>query len=81
MYIDQKYTAWKRYYFPDNIEVTEFEDEEQVNNFINENMISCENVDDTECDMGLDENSYEPTIEVYNDDGDLIWDNANGKNI
>lgn len=77
MYIDVKFTGWKRFYFPKDIKIPNFSSEDEVNEFINDNMTECEALYDTEEDMLVTENSDNSTIEVYDDCDDMIWYNGN----
>lgn len=76
MYIDQKFTCWKRFYFPNNIEIPEFKSENEVEEFIFNNVIECEILDDIETDLAPYQNNMESTLEVYDNNDDLIWKNG-----
>ena len=77
MYIDVKFTGWKRFYFPENIEIPKFSNDIEINEFINDNMTDCETLYETEEDMLVTENFDDSTIEVYDDCNNIIWQNGN----
>lgn len=77
MYIDKKFTGWCRFYFPADLEIPEFESEKEVEEFINDYFIECENLYDTEEYMSVVNNDGNRTIEVYTDDNEIVWKNGN----
>ena len=77
MYIDVKFTGWKRFYFPENIEIPKFSNDIEINEFINDNMTDCETLYETEEDMLVTENFDDSTIEVYDDCNNIIYQNGN----
>ena len=76
MYIDVKFTGWKRFYFPENIEIPKFSNDIEINEFINDNMTDCETLYETEEDMLVTENFDDSTIEVYDDCNNIIYQNG-----
>ena len=76
MHIDVKFTSWKRFYFPDNIEIPEFKSENEVEEFIADNMTECENLFGCEYDMTVEGNDGESTVEVWDDNDEIIWENG-----
>ena len=77
MYIDKKFSGWCRFYFPDDIDIPEFKNEDDVEEFINDHMLECENLYDTEEYMSPKDNFGEATIEVWDNDDNIIWENGN----
>lgn len=79
-YIDVKHTIWGRYNIPDSINLEEFK--EELNNCLNSEQDSliqekCPNFEyliDTSDYMVPSENQA-PTIELYNDNNECIWEN------
>lgn len=77
MYIDKKYTGWCRFYFPKNINIPEFKSENEVEEFIDNHMVECENLYDTECFLDPQDNEGFATIEVSDNNANIIWKNGN----
>ena len=77
MYIDKKFTAWFRYYFPSDLKTPEFTSEKEVYDFIDEYSIECEPLYDCESEMSVSDNNGDSTIEVINNDCKVIWKNGN----
>jgi hypothetical protein len=72
-YIDIKHTMWRRYYF----------DEKLLKNGIDRNLIDelvvhnseVEDLLETYEEMTTEENDNQPTQELFNNKGELIWSN------
>ena len=77
MYIDKKFTAWFRYYFPSDLKTPEFTSEKEVDDFIDKYTIECETLYDCQSEMSVSDNNGYSTIEVSNNDGEVIWRNGN----
>lgn len=77
MYIDKKVTAWKRFYFPNDIEVPDFSNDNEINVFIDENIESCEDLQMDFDEMTVHQNGGFSTIEVFDDNNSIIYQNGN----
>lgn len=74
-YIDIKQTVWERYEIPDDMEIPEFSNAGEVDDFIVDNDITSDILFETMVDMTIAENLGCSTVEVYDDNGDLIFSN------
>lgn len=78
-YVDRKYTAWERSFFSGT--------EEEFKEFIEDLKSDDSYTSDTgfkECEwlsegydpIPVEENYGSPTVEIYDEEGNLIWDNT-----
>lgn len=74
-YIDKKVTIWERYEIPEDIELIDFSDEDDVNGFIHEHFLCSELLLETDYPLTVEENGGASTVEVYDDFGELIYNN------
>lgn len=79
-HIDYKMTVWGRVHFKDNTDmdmVTHIIDVDGLGAIFDEDLgfVEQETLFETEEEMTPEENGWNATIEVFNHDGDLIWDN------
>ncbi len=74
-YIDIKKIVWERFEIEDDIIVPEFSTEDEVEEFISDNNLYGEFLYDTVTDMTIDQNEGASTIEVYDDQGELVFNN------
>ena len=74
-YIDIKYTHWERVEIPDDVIVPEFSNTSEVYNFIEQYDLESYILEETIFEMSLKENGNESTVEVYDDEGDLVFNN------
>ena len=86
-YVDYKATIWGRLTFSDDADMNKVI--EKLNSGHLPGEIACEEelkfrafhfLDDTEEHMTPEENNGRHTIEVYDDDNEMIWDNVNHYN-
>jgi len=86
-YVDYKATIWGRLTFSDDADMNKVI--EKLNDGLLPAEIACEEelkfrtfhfLDDTEEHMTPEENNGCHTIEVYDDDNKMIWDNVNHYN-
>lgn len=85
MYIDSKYTIWERRYFNEKateskvLEILQKNRRELKRGItpveLEEMIVKNDIILDTQEPMTTHENHREATIEVYNDEQELIWDN------
>jgi len=88
MYIDYKKTTWERIHISEsdktNEEIIEFVKANQQNNTTLWDFLDDEPVIEQLCEsdefMTTEGNGGQKTIEVYDDDDSLIWDNVDEKN-
>lgn len=84
MYIDFKVTAWERVEIPEEIEQEvlekiqngEIKSANEVFEKCQHDELNCEMLLDTSLQMKIEENDFNSTIEVFNDDSALIWKNG-----
>lgn len=84
-YYDKKHTIWERTYLPDNIDIKQVKEELSRTGSVNsieviEKEIEYELLYDTMEEMCPEENGGEATIELFEDDGNVlggkvIWSN------
>jgi hypothetical protein len=84
-YYDKKHTIWEKTYLPDNIDIEQVKEELNRTDSVNsikkiENKIEYEILYDTMEGMVPEDNGGETTIELFEDDGNVlrgkvIWSN------
>ena len=85
-----KVTVWKEVELPEDLSEKEAIDilkrDNSVNGFFDDEfyerykyILEYNDIPETEEDMTIEENNDQATLELRNDDGDVIWDNLNGK--
>lgn len=80
MYVDIKQTMWRRFYIDEEAPIIEdINNEDEVMRYIEDYCYDSETLYETIEDLQIKENNGEATIEVYDDNGDIIWDNVNYK--
>lgn len=87
MYIDSKYTIWERRYLNENATESKVLEILQKNRKdlkrgvtpveLEEMICGNDTIYDTQEPMTVHENHRDATIELYNDEQQLIWDNSN----
>ena len=83
MYVDIKQTMWRRFYIDEEapeLKSLDVVTENKIMQHINDYCYDSEILYDTIEDMTADENYGEPTVELYDDDNNLLWNNVNGEN-
>jgi len=74
-YIDIKRTIWERFDIPDDVIVPEFSNNNEVDEFISDYNLYGDFLLETTADMHVEDNGGCSTIEVYDDFGELIYNN------
>lgn len=74
-YIDIKRTVWERFEIPEELDIPEFSNTWEIDEFISDNDIEGDFLIETTVDMTVEENNGSSTVEVYDDNGDLIFSN------
>lgn len=86
-HIDVKCTVWNRYQLPDDFDIEKAKEllkqgasvetviDELTDGQFGDNGLEYETLHDTECDMTPIQNEGAATIEFYNDEDELIYDN------
>jgi hypothetical protein len=82
-YLDTKITTWMRTDF--EIEANSLEEAKQkaieFHNESNTSSIAWEENMDTQEPMSVEENGGEPTEELFDENGNCIWDNSENKTL
>ena len=81
-YIDIKETIWRRYKYTNNVDIDNLIEKIKNDDIIcigDEGFIKQELMLDTVEDLTVEENDGEATIELYDDNDWLVYDNKNGK--
>lgn len=84
MYIDYKITNWQRVHIPDDANKTQEEiiemvkNAQQGNNWLWDEIEPEPSFEDLMCEEFIHpiDNNNQSTIEIYNEDGGLLWDNS-----
>lgn len=80
-YVDEKVTIWRRTWYSSDDEKSQeklIESVQGINHdFTNSNMEDSEVLYETEELMSLQDNGGQSTIEVFTEDGKMIWSNGN----
>lgn len=74
-YIDKKEIVWVRYYLEDDVNLEDVNTTDAVLSLIDE-CYDSEVLDDTFSDLTVENNDGAATVELYDDDGFLIFDNG-----
>ena len=83
VYVDIKQTMWRRFYIDEEapeLKSLDVVTENEIMQHINDYCYDSETLYETIEDMTADENYGEPTVELYDDDNNLLWNNVNGEN-
>lgn len=75
-HIDIKQTIWSRFTFSDDVDLSIIKSLEDVEKVINNGYDEFEDLAETASDMSVEENNGFSTIEVFNDEEELIWKNG-----
>ena len=79
-YVDEKVTIWRRTWYSSDDKNSQEKLIESVkgisNDFTNSNMEDSEVLYETEELMSLEDNDGQSTIEVFTEDGKMIWSNG-----
>lgn len=78
-YIDKKITIWERYFLPEDTDLSDVTTEEDAEQLIIDNLTDYELLLETSEDLSVEKNDGAPTIEVYDDDGFIVFENINKK--
>lgn len=68
-YIDVKCTIWRRFFIDDSEDAVEIAKKHEYSEF------DSDLIDDTEEEMTPEENDNQSTIEVFDEDDNLLWSN------
>lgn len=71
-YVDIKMTIWERYFYEEGCDIKDI-----ISNPMSDHPLysHSDTLYDTMEEMSYEENSNNPTIEVYTDKGELVWTN------
>lgn len=74
-YIDIKFTGWGRYTFDDDeVDINQLESEKDIVEILHK--CNWEEMYETYQDMTVSENDGMSTIEVFNENNELVWKNG-----
>ena len=86
-YIDEKITIWRRHYFNEHADLENIvkiiDETGSVDDVIDESLgfVESDTLYDTSEFISPNENNNQATIEVYNTNQELIWNNVDKNNI